>query len=367
VPLARVQSMSRSHLSDLVISGRACMLSSRGPEGPWQGRTSLQVPKSLMAMRRAGPRSRMGYGVRTRSPRQLRRTTAAAPTVIDDRRVIARSILAVSLRRADRDASASSASIALANASTTAGLRETRRRAAWVRQRSHVLRGVQGLSSRCSEELPDASRCPVRNRSAPRSRTHLGPPEGGPRPAPEPDRPEAPRLPAGSDASPRRAPRRENRRASREAWKGRFEPPSPGFPPLRRLLNECSHLRRACLTRLRCASRFSQPLDAFLRPRPLGLVSCRFRPWGSCSQRFPPPSSRHDFRRALSPGWASPLSRRRSGPRDSCTWEVRSHRGGFTRIRWPSLSQRSAPSRKSPSSLDPGLYRGLLSWASPRR
>lgn len=127
-------------------------------------------------------------------------------------------------------------------------------------------------------------------------------PEGPSRPAPEPDRPEAPRQLAGSGSAPRRALRRENRRASCEAWKGRFEPPSPGFPPLRRLLNECSHLRRDCLSRLRCAFRFSQPLDALIRPRPFGLVSCRFRPWGSCSQRFPPPSSRHGSRRALSPG-----------------------------------------------------------------
>jgi len=163
---------------------------------------------------------------------------------------------------------------------------------------SAALRGATVALRRSPRRVPR----PVRNRSAPRSRARLRRPEGLPRPALEPDRPEAPHQSARSAASPRRALRRENRRASRDTWKGRFEPPSPGFPPLRRLLNEDSHLRRACLTRLRCAFRFSQPLDAFLRPRPFGLVSCRFRPWGSCSQRFPPPSSRHDFRRALSPG-----------------------------------------------------------------
>lgn len=190
-------------------------------------------------------------------------------------------------------------------------------------------------SPRCPEEHLDDSPAPfgtVQPRARKPCREH---PEGSSRPTPEPDRPEAPRQLDGSGTAPRRALRRKNRRASCDAWKGRFEPPSPGFPPLRRLLNECSHLHRNCLFRLRCAFRFSQPLDAFIRPRPFGLVSCRFRPWGSCSQRFPPPSSRHDFRRALSPGRASPLARRRSGPRDSCTWEVRSHRGGFTRIRWP--------------------------------
>jgi len=30
-----------------------------------------------------------------------------------------------------------------------------------------------------------------------------------------------------------------------------------------------------------CAFRFSQPLDAFIRPKPAGLVSCRSRSWGS--------------------------------------------------------------------------------------
>jgi len=29
-----------------------------------------------------------------------------------------------------------------------------------------------------------------------------------------------------------------------------------------------------------CAFRFSQPLDAFIRPEPAGLISCRIRSWG---------------------------------------------------------------------------------------
>jgi len=59
MPLARVQSMSRSVLSELVDSGRACMLSSRGPEGPWQGRTPVRLRRADPLVRRAGPRSRM--------------------------------------------------------------------------------------------------------------------------------------------------------------------------------------------------------------------------------------------------------------------------------------------------------------------
>jgi len=75
--------------------------------------------------------------------------------------------------------------------------------------------------------------------------------------------------------------------------------PSVGFRPLRRLLGTGSDTRRAYLSRLRSAFRFSQPLDALLHPRPYGFVSCRIRPWGSDLQRLPPPTRRHDFRRAL--------------------------------------------------------------------
>jgi hypothetical protein len=37
-----------------------------------------------------------------------------------------------------------------------------------------------------------------------------------------------------------------------------------------------------------CASRFSQPPGAFIRPEPAGLVSCRIRSWGSALQSFLP-------------------------------------------------------------------------------
>jgi hypothetical protein len=53
---------------------------------------------------------------------------------------------------------------------------------------------------------------------------------------------------------------------------------------------------------------------------------------GFCSQRFPPPSSRRDFRRALPPGhvrYSQVISR---GSGIVGTWEVRSQRSGFTRI-----------------------------------
>ena len=53
-------------------------------------------------------------------------------------------------------------------------------------------------------------------------------------------------------------------------------------------------------TRLCYAFRLSQPLDVLFRSRRLGLVSCRIRPWGLDSQRFPPPCSRHGLHRELS-------------------------------------------------------------------
>jgi hypothetical protein len=40
---------------------------------------------------------------------------------------------------------------------------------------------------------------------------------------------------------------------------------------------------------LACACRFSQPLGAFIRPEPGGLVACRIRSWGCTLQSFAPP------------------------------------------------------------------------------
>jgi hypothetical protein len=49
---------------------------------------------------------------------------------------------------------------------------------------------------------------------------------------------------------------------------------------------------RVCLTRTANAYRFSQPLDAFIRPAPAGLVSCQIRSWGSPFGAFLLPRSR---------------------------------------------------------------------------
>jgi hypothetical protein len=39
-----------------------------------------------------------------------------------------------------------------------------------------------------------------------------------------------------------------------------------------------------------CASGFSRPLDAFIRPEPAGLVSCQIRSWGFALQSLTPPA-----------------------------------------------------------------------------
>jgi hypothetical protein len=54
-----------------------------------------------------------------------------------------------------------------------------------------------------------------------------------------------------------------------------------------------------------CASRFSQPLDAFIRPTPAGLVSCQIRSWGL------------PFRALLLPRSRTPSP----APMPSCRWK----------------------------------------------
>jgi len=90
-------------------------------------------------------------------------------------------------------------------------------------------------------------------------------------------------------------------------------------------------------TRLCCAFRFSQPRDALFRPRSLGLISCRIRPWGFDFQRFLPPRSHHGFHRAL-PLVPSATPKRRFGMWESCTWEIRSHCNQSYPAQWSILS-----------------------------
>jgi hypothetical protein len=61
-----------------------------------------------------------------------------------------------------------------------------------------------------------------------------------------------------------------------------------------------SDLHRVCLTRLSCASRFSQPLDALFRSEPLRPCFMPVTPLGFRFQRFPLPGSGCASRRSLS-------------------------------------------------------------------
>jgi len=63
----------------------------------------------------------------------------------------------------------------------------------------------------------------------------------------------------------------------------------PRFLPLQRLASrEEPHTSSGHPAhRLRCVRRVSHPLDALLPPRPAGLVSSRFRSWGSPSRLVP--------------------------------------------------------------------------------
>jgi hypothetical protein len=56
---------------------------------------------------------------------------------------------------------------------------------------------------------------------------------------------------------------------------------------LRRFSSIGSDLYRACLTRLCCTFRFSQPLGAFFHQWSFGLVSYRIHPWDFAFRGFP--------------------------------------------------------------------------------
>jgi hypothetical protein len=58
--------------------------------------------------------------------------------------------------------------------------------------------------------------------------------------------------------------------------------------PLQRLPAQGSGVTTGLPQPATCAFRFSQPLDAFVRPEPGSLVSCRIRSWGCTLQSFAP-------------------------------------------------------------------------------
>jgi len=127
------------------------------------------------------------------------------------------------------------------------------------------------------------------------------------------------------------------------------ERPFLGFVPYD-VSNTGSDLHRAFLTRLCCVFRLSQPLDALIPPAPLRLCFMSYPSMGFGSQRFPPPSRRHDFRRAL------PLLSLVAPKHDSTSGESAPGRSVHDRTvlpvsRRPILSQPLSPNKGFPSSL----------------
>jgi hypothetical protein len=129
-----------------------------------------------------------------------------------------------------------------------------------------------------------------------------------------------------------------------------------------------SDLHRVCLTRLCCAFRLSQPLDALFLPVPSGFVSRRWRPWvfrppEVCSSLAADPT----FRRAC-PSWCCPDECARQGhPGDIDRSPGPGHAGpGFAErvLGRPSLPSRRMERPKTPPPSiwppEPGLtFRGL--------
>jgi len=129
-----------------------------------------------------------------------------------------------------------------------------------------------------------------------------------------------------------------------------------------------SDSHRACLTRLCCAFRLSQPPDALFRSRPFGLVSCRIRPWGFDLQRFSPPGSHRGFHHEL------PLVPFAEFRETLTRLQGLMHPGDpfTTELVLPGSVCRSSPGLSPrrgifPSSLGSPLLKSLLSWASSRR
>jgi len=65
--------------------------------------------------------------------------------------------------------------------------------------------------------------------------------------------------------------------------------PSMRFLPLQRIPAQGSGMMVKIPTLTASAFRYSQPLGAFIRPEPAGLISCQIRSWGPL-QSFAPPS-----------------------------------------------------------------------------
>ena len=79
-----------------------------------------------------------------------------------------------------------------------------------------------------------------------------------------------------------------------------------------------------------CASRFSRPPDALIRPEPAGLISCQIRSWGSALQSLAPPVQPYAVSGASYPLVVAALTVRRptDPPPTAETVNRGQHRGG---------------------------------------
>jgi hypothetical protein len=236
----------------------------RSSRGHGRGRRRPQVrvrrcrhrPEAALARRAETSRRTEEEPGPTLAPRsKLRSTNAELADAVPPRCAISSGV--TQLRRAGRNARCDGASVSLVSRST----RDARPRLAPVA-------GAAGTSSRAG---PDPE---------------TGVAKGGNRPPPavariivramgEVERPRAPHRGA------------EDRRSSRGVWGSST------------LAEAGSDLHRACLTRLCCAFRFSQPLDALFRLQPLRPCFMPVTPLRFRLQRFPLPGSGRASRRGL--------------------------------------------------------------------
>lgn len=123
--------------------------------------------------------------------------------------------------------------------------------------------------------------------------------------------------------------------------------------------DEGSDLRRAYLSRLCGVLRLSQPLDALLRLRPIGLVSCRSVPGLFAFRGSSPPGSRHASRRALSsvPFLTAGSLQHSRGFEDSCIRKIRTVGPVLPGCRRPILSWPFTPRGLSPRFSTPCFHR----------
>jgi len=140
--------------------------------------------------------------------------------------------------------------------------------------------------------------------------------------------PRDPLMGFGSSSEVAQAPSRRIGPPVTQVSDARFHPcVSSAAPPLRsrplqRFPARSSGMNWSSLPRpTACAFRFSQPLGAFIRPEPAGLVSCRIRSWGHPPELSSSRAAVRRLQRRSPRGVSTPtgsFSTRESATRSSC-------------------------------------------------